>query len=1004
MYPPSAGVPGPRDPGLTPYIVAFERFFEDPRYEICALITGTQASKTDGILDVMGWRLDTRPRPQLYVGPSKDFVSEQFEPRLMKLFDEAERLNGLVARGKRNKKTRKTVNGVSVRLAWAGSATSLASDQAGDVYIDEYDKMMRGVRGEGDPFTLAKARADTYADRKIAVTSTPKRGRVETERCGVSGLAFWKAADPQALDSPIWVKWQSGTRHHWAWRCPHCADWFIPRLSDLKAPKDATPAQARRETWLCCPANGCVIEEGHKKAMNAAGVFVAPGQKILPDGILEGEPPDSTILSLWVSGLASPFVTWGERVEELMLARNNGDQEAIQGAINKAGEVYSEAPLNAPRVETVKAKRVPYAMGEVPREVMRLVAGIDVQKRELYYVVRGFGARGASWLIQAEKLNGLTDGEDVWDDLADALLTPYGGLRIEKAFIDSGFRPDKPDAGDAHRVYAFARRYDWLVVPTKGYQTRSSPLTIRKHEVDTHGKAARFSVDLAALDSDFFKSLVMSRIQTPVGRPGSFHVPHDISDLYCRHMVSEVRELKTGKPVWTSVSRENHFLDCFDPETELLTSTGWVRVDRLRGDFEFATVNLETDAIEYQRPTKLVSRHHRGEMVRIEGRRVDALVTPNHRMVTYRRNPVDPVARVTLAKDLTVWHTLKLTGEWAGEDVERIVLPEVSMEIPGRGGMFEPERSVDAGDWFEFLGWYVAEGHQRVRGRSQAVVISQNPGAKHDRIRALLDRLGFRYRVTGDRQFVVVSRQVFAGIAGCEDPGTERGAFRKRVPALVKGATPALIERFVEAAILGDGWVQDGFRTYATVSPLLADDMQELFLKLGRSANVKVREGVPYEIRGRAGADTHLQYHVSETKTAAASLRRSDNSPLFSTVDYDGMVYCVTVPNGTVVARRNGKMMVAGNCEALAAAAGYLMNVQRIPEGVMRDWDDTAPAPLPPGLDAPPPLPVTVREPPPEAALASPPPQAPPQAVAAAKSLRDSLAARMAARAGRLNR
>ncbi len=138
VYPLSAGRPGPRDPDLTPYIIAFERFLADDRYETCALITGTQMSKTDGILDVMGWRLDTNPRPQLYVGPSKDFVENQFEPRLMAMFDQAPRLGSLLLRGKRNRKTRKTCNGVSICLAWAGSATSLSSDQAGDVYVDEY--------------------------------------------------------------------------------------------------------------------------------------------------------------------------------------------------------------------------------------------------------------------------------------------------------------------------------------------------------------------------------------------------------------------------------------------------------------------------------------------------------------------------------------------------------------------------------------------------------------------------------------------------------------------------------------------------------------------------------------------------------------------------------------------------------------------------------------------------------------------------------------------------
>lgn len=562
-YPLSAGRPGKRNPYLTPYVVPFGRFFADGQYEVGVLVTGTQSGKTDTFLDVIGWRLATRPRPMLYVGPSKEFVSDQFEPRLTKLFDEAPTLKDRVARGKANKKTKKIVNGVPIRLAWAGSETSLSSDQAGDVLIDEYDKMFGGaLKGKGDAYGLAKARADTYADRKIGVTSTPKRGRVESERCERTGLVFWKVADPEKLESPIWIKWQSGTRHHWAWPCPGCGEFFIPRLKDLKAPPGATPAQARRETFLCCPVNGCVIDESHKPAMNARGVFVAPGQSIHTDGTVDGDPPDSTVLSMWVSGLASPFVTWGERVEELMLARTSGDPEAIAGATNKAGECYADVPLNAPRWQSVRDKAQPYRVGEVPREVLRIVAGIDVRKTELHYAIRGFGSRASSWLIAADRLLGPTDGEDIWDSLADLLLEPIGGMRIEKALIDSGFRPDKPDAGDVHKVYEFCRRYPWLVQPTKGRRQQVSPLITRKHEVDTKGKAARFSVDLVSVDTDFFKSLVFSRLATPVGRPGSLHVPTDVSDDYCRQVVSEVRQLEAGVPVWRPLSASNHYLDC----------------------------------------------------------------------------------------------------------------------------------------------------------------------------------------------------------------------------------------------------------------------------------------------------------------------------------------------------------------------------------------------------------------------------------------------------------
>jgi replicative DNA helicase Mcm len=148
---------------------------------------------------------------------------------------------------------------------------------------------------------------------------------------------------------------------------------------------------------------------------------------------------------------------------------------------------------------------------------------------------------------------------------------------------------------------------------------------------------------------------------------------------------------------------------------------------------------------------------------------------------------------------------------------------------------------------------------------------------------------------------------------------------------MVKDAAPQLIERFIDAAILGDGWRQGTFRTYATVSKTLAGDMQELFLKIGRSGNVAMRDGKPFHIRDHSGVSSP-QYHVSETTTPAAVLRRSDNTSLISRVRYDGMVYCVSVPNGTLIARRNGKAAIVGNCEAMNAAAAYLLGVQRLRE------------------------------------------------------------------------
>lgn len=538
------------------------RFFEDPRYEVCTLITGTQMSKTDGVLDVMGWRLDTAPRPQLYVGPSKEFVCEQFEPRLMKLFDEAERLAPLVARGKRNKKTRKTVAGVSVRLAWAGSATSLASDQAGDVYIDEFDKMVGGVKGEGDPFTLAKARADTYADRKIAVTSTPKRGLLKTYRDKSSGLEFWAVAEPDEIESPIWAKWQSGTRHHWAWCCPHCGEWFIPRVRDLKYPEGATPAEARRNTWLVCPASGCVIEESAKAAMNAGGQFVAPGQWFNKAGVVEGDPPDSTNLSLWVSGLASPFLTWGERVEEILSANAMGDAEARQGATNKVGELWAPAAGEMLDWQVIANRREPYPADVMPDGAVHLTFGGDVQGNRIPYVIRAWGPRSTSWLVRQDELIGDTAEADIWNDLADLLTTTIGGHRIKIAFVDSGFRPGKKTALPVNRVYTFCRRFRRFAYPTKGSsKPLLKPLIKVKPDVTKRGDVHKYGLELIRLDTDYWKSFVHERLVWPNDEPGAFHIHEAATEDYCKQLVAEARVITNGKPVWEPVYKDNHFLD-----------------------------------------------------------------------------------------------------------------------------------------------------------------------------------------------------------------------------------------------------------------------------------------------------------------------------------------------------------------------------------------------------------------------------------------------------------
>jgi phage terminase large subunit GpA-like protein len=574
VYPPTAGRPGPRDPGLTPYTIPFGRAVAAGTHRRCVLVMFSQGGKTDTLLDIIGERMDAAPAPILYVGPTKQFLTEQFEPRVMELLDEAPLLKTKVARGKRMTKTRKVIGGVPLRLAHGGSSAALKSDPAALAITDEADEMLANVKGAGDPFGLIDYRGESYDDFVHAIVSSPSKGPLDTYVDPDSGLEFWAPVAPEDLESPIWKFWQEGTRYHWAWPCPHCRRYFIPRLSYLKwdSPKGrkVTPAEARRTAYVECPHEDCggegtVILEQHKQWMNANAVYVAPGQRVEMDGTVIGEPPASETLSWWASGLASPFRTFGDRAARYVEAVRSGDQDKIQTTINAGfGELFARGDGKVPEHAEVKDHSVSYCLKDVPDEVVYPVLTADIQRNRILWVIRGWGAGSTSWLIDRGTLFGETMELPVWNDLAEILATPLDGLPVKLAFIDSGFRPGKREEVPVNRVYEFCRRFARRAYPTKGSSTRMvKPLVVSPEGVVAKGKPSRFGLELIRLDTDHWKSWVHERVRWPNEQRGSWYLPEDIDEDYCRQIVSEARlKLPSGKIKWIERSKENHFLDC----------------------------------------------------------------------------------------------------------------------------------------------------------------------------------------------------------------------------------------------------------------------------------------------------------------------------------------------------------------------------------------------------------------------------------------------------------
>lgn len=552
---------------MTPYIIEPTRAAASRQAARVVEVFGAQMGKTEGILDVVGHRLDERPAPCLYVGPNKDFLKEQIEPRFMALLDGCKSLSLKVARGKSSTKTRKMVAGVPLRLAHAGSSAALKSDPAALAIVDEYDEMGGNVRGQGGVLGLVELRGGTYADFVCIVTSTPSKGRVEAVRDQRSGLFFWDVAAPDELESPTWSLFQQGSRHHWCWPCPHCSDYFVPRRNLLRYPKSGTPMERSQYVTVECPSCGIDIEHSYKTTMNERGRYVAPGQTIDKEGNVSGAFTQRKALSYWASGLASPFVTWTDRVAAYLDATEMQDDAEIQTAVNGGfGECYSPGLGDTAEWSELKekSKNSRYQRGSVPDGVEFLCLTVDVQKRSLPWVLRGWGGRATSWLVDYGHIRGETAEQEVWDRLSEMCDDHHDGLPIKLAFVDSGFRPGKPDTLPLNRIYEFCRQKGKRVRPTKGSSNpMRTPLLISRLELNRKGKSSRYGLDYIRLDTDHWKQWVHERITWDEMRPGAWMLPRGVDDDYCRQVVGEVRvKAANGPPEWKERGRHHDFLDC----------------------------------------------------------------------------------------------------------------------------------------------------------------------------------------------------------------------------------------------------------------------------------------------------------------------------------------------------------------------------------------------------------------------------------------------------------
>ena len=369
---------------------------------------------------------------------------------------------------------------------------------------------------------------------------------------------------------------------------------------------------------------------------------------------------------------------------------------------------------------------------------------------------------------------------------------------------------------------------------------------------------------------------------------------------------------------------------CFPEWTEVLTRRGWLFWRDVREDDEFATRSTDGQ-FQWQSALGFVKEWHEGDLIQFRNRNLRITVTPNHRMYgqCFYGKQGDPLGFIT-AEKLYAAATCKRqgNGKAGGKRVKLRKRRLIDFKVPACSVWKEGklpsdfakigDRTFSWEDWAAFLGIWIAEGSCLGYGQAKPskggyrVQIGQSRRANRAtylKIEALLKRMGIDYYAKSDR-FVFNDRSIWTYLS------TFGGSYTKYVPQCVKDAPASIIKIFVDWAMMGDGSKRGS--VYYTASKRLADDMQELFQKIGKSAAVVPYVGRDSEINGQIvhGAG-HLIYRVEWKHRRdvrifpGAGDRGVQRTP--ERIPYSGLVYCAMVPNGTLYCRENGYAFWSGN-------------------------------------------------------------------------------------------
>jgi DNA-directed RNA polymerase II subunit RPB2 len=344
---------------------------------------------------------------------------------------------------------------------------------------------------------------------------------------------------------------------------------------------------------------------------------------------------------------------------------------------------------------------------------------------------------------------------------------------------------------------------------------------------------------------------------------------------------------------------------CLTADHEVLTTDGWVAIDKVSTAMKVAQLNKDTEQLEYVNPIETFEFDHTGDMYEVKTQGINLCTTLNHRMWVQGRN----------SKTFECIEAEKMMGKRMR--FSSYSPTSASDYTFSQGGVNLSGESFSV--FLQLFGIWMAEGwvYTNERDHINRLEISADKHRVLTVLESVCEKLELNTSFnTKSRKFYINSKEyvdIFRPLSV--------GAINKFLPKWCFELSMEQSRILLESMCLGDGHETATSLSYSTSSIKLRDDIQIIVQHAGYTSGFykHVEEGsTRVDSSGRVYKANADNWHVQIRRkrlypTLNHGHSKTQGGQTEEIIQYSGKVFCISVPSQVFLVRRNGTIVWTGN-------------------------------------------------------------------------------------------